>query len=159
MTHDQSEAMAIADRVAVMRDGVIQQIDRSEAIYHQPANGFIATFVGGANHLPGRASGSAIELPGGRLDLPKALAANQSVYVRPEALKITPPEGAGLVGRVSGRLFLGTHYRLTIDDVTSGPLSVLSSDPNPPAIGDAVGVEVPSEAIMMLDSDAAGAAA
>ena len=159
VTHDQSEAMAIADRVAVMRDGVIQQIDRSEAIYHQPANGFIATFVGGANHLPGRASGSAIELPGGRLDLPKALAANQSVYVRPEALKITPPEGAGLVGRVSGRLFLGTHYRLTIDDVTSGPLSVLSADPNPPAIGDAVGVEVPSEAIMMLDSDAAGAAA
>lgn len=46
VTHDQEEAMAISDQIAVMKDGVIQQIGRPKELYHKPANEFVATFIG-----------------------------------------------------------------------------------------------------------------
>lgn len=52
VTHDQEEAMAISDQIAVMKDGVIQQIGRPKELYHKPANEFVATFIGRTNIIP-----------------------------------------------------------------------------------------------------------
>ncbi|MCZ9339519.1 spermidine/putrescine ABC transporter ATP-binding protein, partial [Streptomyces sp. TRM76130] len=52
VTHDQSEALSMSDRVVVMNKGVIQQIGDPWTLYHRPANGFVATFVGEANVVP-----------------------------------------------------------------------------------------------------------
>jgi ABC-type spermidine/putrescine transport systems, ATPase components len=53
VTHDQEEAMAVADRIAVMNAGRLQQVGRPEEIYHKPANFFVATFIGRSNVLRG----------------------------------------------------------------------------------------------------------
>ena len=54
VTHDQEEAMAISDQIAVMKDGVIQQVGRPKELYHKPANEFVATFIGRTNIIPAR---------------------------------------------------------------------------------------------------------
>ena len=58
VTHDQEEAMAVSDRIAVMNQGVIQQVGTPKAIYQRPANLFVATFIGRSNILPGDAEGA-----------------------------------------------------------------------------------------------------
>ena len=83
VTHDQVEAMTMADRVAVMRDGVLQQLGAPRDLYDRPVNLFVATFIGAPplNLLPGvlRSTGQGVELelPGARIVLPPRLRAEE----------------------------------------------------------------------------------
>jgi multiple sugar transport system ATP-binding protein len=106
VTHDQVEAMTLADRIAVMRGGVIEQIGTPNELYERPANLFVAGFIGSPqmNFLEGNVvesgGGKALELPGGeRLPMPRADAARvgepMTVGVRPEHWRATG-DGAGL---------------------------------------------------------------
>ena len=67
VTHDQTEAMTLGDRVAVMRAGVIQQVDSPKVLYEDPVNLFVAGFIGSPamNFLPGELEGDTLELPFG----------------------------------------------------------------------------------------------
>src|SRR5690606_37766886 len=56
VTHDQEEALAVSDRIAVMKDGVVQQIGKPHEIYLTPSNKFVASFIGSTNFLKGNAS-------------------------------------------------------------------------------------------------------
>jgi multiple sugar transport system ATP-binding protein len=117
VTHDQVEAMTMADRVAVMRRGLLQQVDAPQRVYERPANLFVASFIGSPamNLLEGRlerdGDGLACVLGSQRLSLPDAVArarpalasrVGQSVAVgiRPEALALGGPDGATLRGSV-----------------------------------------------------------
>jgi len=75
VTHDQTEAMTLGDRVAVMRGGVIQQLDTPTALYERPVNLFVAGFIGSPamNLLPGRWEGDIVKLPFGDVPLPQAV--------------------------------------------------------------------------------------
>jgi multiple sugar transport system ATP-binding protein len=77
VTHDQTEAMTLGDRVAVLRDGVIQQVDRPRAIYDAPVNRFVAGFIGSPamNFLPARLEGETLRLPFGDVPLDDGLRA------------------------------------------------------------------------------------
>ena len=92
VTHDQGEAMAMSDRVAVMRNGRIEQIDAPEKIFHEPANEFVYTFIGESCCMPVRlADGSAADKSGRPIDL--ALhgarpAGDCRIYVRPSRFRI-----------------------------------------------------------------------
>ena len=66
VTHDQDEAMAIADRVAVMSNGRIAQSGTPEELYRNPQSAFVAGFVGNAMHLKGQVDGRTLSLPGGQ---------------------------------------------------------------------------------------------
>jgi len=93
VTHDQVEAMTMADRIVVMRDGVVQQIGTPLEIFEQPANVFVAGFIGspGMNLLPARLAEGALHL--GEAILPLALAGPPRALVaglRPEALRPDP---------------------------------------------------------------------
>ena len=100
VTHDQVEAMTMASRIAVMKDGVVQQFGTPEEIYERPANTFVATFMGSPamNLLDGAVAGGAIALDGGaRLPLPAsapALAEGRKVQLglRPEWFTPLPPD-------------------------------------------------------------------
>ncbi|MCU0911138.1 MAG: sn-glycerol-3-phosphate ABC transporter ATP-binding protein UgpC [Rhodobacteraceae bacterium] len=100
VTHDQVEAMTMASRIAVMKDGVVQQFGTPEEIYERPANTFVATFMGSPamNLLDGAVAGGAIALDGGaRLPLPTsapALAEGRKVRLglRPEWFTPLPPD-------------------------------------------------------------------
>jgi multiple sugar transport system ATP-binding protein len=73
VTHDQTEAMTLGDRVAVMRDGVVQQVDAPESLYERPANVFVAGFIGSPaiNLFPASVEGGAVRLPFGDARLPR----------------------------------------------------------------------------------------
>src|SRR5689334_697157 len=118
VTHDQSEALALSDRLAVIDRGRISQIGSPHDIYFRPANPFVARFVGATNLLPGRlvaASGgeARVEVLAGRvirgaLPQPIAEAAAVSVSIRPESIRLAPPQAAApadhncLAGRIAG---------------------------------------------------------
>jgi len=117
ITHDQEEALSIADRVAVMRAGRIEQFDTPQAIYDRPANRFVAGFVGHANLWDGTIAGtSAVTTPLGTLKTAlhgRATGARVSVLVRPEHVRL----GAGterdnrFAGAVARDRFLGAQRR------------------------------------------------
>ncbi len=104
VTHDQEEALSLADLVAVMEDGRVHQIATPQELYTQPATRFVAEFVGEADVLPGRRAGHfLVDTPIGRLPTDRALRADEvTVIVRPEALSVhADPDGSGAVSALS----------------------------------------------------------
>ena len=150
VTHDQAEAMAIADRMCVMRDGEILQTAAPVDVYERPATGFIAQFVGAANRLDGRPDGKRLHLPGGALDLARTSAPDEAAYVRPQHIKLVPPATVSLRGVVSAVIFQGNHSLVTVDGAAESPLQIHVAGTRPPTVGDTVGLSIDSANIHML---------
>ncbi|GAA3441299.1 ABC transporter ATP-binding protein [Planomonospora venezuelensis] len=132
VTHDQEEALSVADRVAVLRAGRLEQVGPPAEVYDRPATPFVAEFVGTMNHIPGRLSGDTVAVLGQTLpvDGPVPDGPGVNVLVRPEAVLVTPgpapgsgaippapgsgaPEHAGR-GLVVASSFRGSSARLRI---------------------------------------------
>ncbi|MDX1717798.1 MAG: ABC transporter ATP-binding protein [Anderseniella sp.] len=125
VTHDQSEALTMSDRVAVFEDGIIQQLSTPEELYERPLNSFVAQFIGENNKLRGtvqeigRDKIATVKLDSG--DTVKALAVNVNgkgdrtlLSVRPERVTIAPKKTKGTItlnGRVEELIYLGDHIR------------------------------------------------
>ena len=125
VTHDQEEALAIADRVGVMRDGHIEQLASPVDVYSRPATSFVAEFVGLTNRLPGTVSGATVTVRGRDLPLVDLSTPPGPVtaLVRPEAVTMaSDSDGSSgpLTGTVIASTFLGATSRVTVDlgDVT-----------------------------------------
>lgn len=90
VTHDQEEALELADRVAILNRGRIEQVGSPGEIYDRPASPFVYGFVGEANRLPARADGDALDVAGARWPRPAGLPAADAleVYVRPEDMRV-----------------------------------------------------------------------
>jgi spermidine/putrescine transport system ATP-binding protein len=147
VTHDQSEALTMSDRIAVMSQGVVEQIGSPEEIYHRPASLFVAGFIGSANLLPGTAvghdgeatvvklnSGSTVRASGGSA-IP-SVGQPYSVMLRPERLRPTmdaPAEGLGLRATVVDHIFQGAtaRLRLALADATE-IVAYVASHARPP---------------------------
>ncbi len=101
VTHDQEEAMAIADRIALMDKGRIVQIGTPDEIYRNPVSAFAASFIGRSNILTGTATGMEVQTEFGRLPLSRAANGAVSLSVRPEQIMLeADPNGpASVVGR------------------------------------------------------------
>ena len=130
VTHDQEEAMAISDRIAVMEKGVLVQVETAEDLYDYPCNEFVARFIGRANLLPatlrdGTSGSAAIEVLGQTLGAHAAPAGAKAgdavrVMIRPERVGLARAGNgaAGIAGKVVSRTFLGekTEYHVAIGD-------------------------------------------
>ena len=118
VTHDQEEALAVADRVGVMRAGRIEQIGAPDEIYQRPVTPFVAEFIGSTNRLAGRADGDTATVLGTRVPLlPGSPAAGPvTVLVRPEAIRIRADDDESAPGRstVVATSFLGAHGRVQV---------------------------------------------
>ncbi|MFE3760521.1 ABC transporter ATP-binding protein [Streptomyces sp. NPDC059104] len=116
VTHDQEEALSMADRVAVLNAGRLEQCAAPAELYERPATPFVAEFVGTMNRLPGRLTDTGlVEVAGIRLpvDGPVPATADVEVLVRPENLTVTAdPEGGATVASAS---FFGAVTRLHLD--------------------------------------------
>jgi len=126
VTHDQAEAMALGDRIAVMNRGRIAQIGTPEAIYGRPADGFVADFVGTMNRLTGTLRGERFECPAGGLTWIHGGAADgatRTLMFRPEDLRPAAPGAADISATVVSSFFLGDHVRLVLD-AGGGPLLI-----------------------------------
>jgi putative spermidine/putrescine transport system ATP-binding protein len=120
VTHDQEEALAIADRVAVMREGRIEQLASPTQIYSRPATPFVAEFVGLTNRLAGTVSGGTVTVRGRALPLVDLSTPPGPVtaLVRPEAVTLSSDStsvSGPLVGTVIASAFLGATSRVTVD--------------------------------------------
>jgi ABC-type Fe3+/spermidine/putrescine transport system ATPase subunit len=125
VTHDQSEALALSDRVVVMRSGRIAQIGAPAVLYDRPANAYVADFVGAMNLIDGRISGlsggiAEVRLPDNSLvrgapapDSALAIGAAATVGIRPERLRLANgADDASIPVTLIGRLFHGNTVRL-----------------------------------------------
>ena len=150
VTHDQGEAMAIADRVAVMSQGHVAQIGTPEALYRAPEHAFVARFVGNSMPLGGRIDDSTLHLPGGTLAL-RANATGKTAFVRAEDVKIT--SDGPLTARVETVTFLGAHYRIALSGATNDTLFCLHQGLTAPKPGDAVRLAIAPQSILTLDPE------
>ncbi|MFZ6762286.1 ABC transporter ATP-binding protein [Pseudoroseomonas sp. WGS1072] len=130
VTHDQEEAMTMADRIVVMRGGVLEQVGTPEEVYSHPANRFVAGFLGASNFLRGSALGReggevVMRLDGGGLARVRAGAGpgGPLIAIRPEAVRLQPasaeaPVENGIPGTVEQVRYRGqsTHIHLRLDD-------------------------------------------
>lgn len=149
VTHDQSEAMAIADRVAVMRDGNILQIDAPRAIYAQPADAFVASFVGGANRLEGTIEDGHLRLRGGAVPVPQGATETSEFFIRPEALQIDPTGSGPLTGTVERCVFLGDRTRVILTGVSEGQVMAFAPSGFDVASGTTVSLTVQDQGILV----------
>ncbi|MBU0723916.1 MAG: ABC transporter ATP-binding protein [Alphaproteobacteria bacterium] len=121
VTHDQTEAMGMADRIVLMKNGLIEQQGPPEDLYEQPATAFAASFVG---------SPPMALLPAGKL--PPALSAGLAdglIGVRPEALRLAGAGEAGLPARVTGVEFLGGETLVYLDSAAGALIAKLPGRP------------------------------
>jgi putative spermidine/putrescine transport system ATP-binding protein len=156
VTHDQSEAMELGDRIVVMSKGAIAQIGTPREIYFRPTSRFVAEFVGAANILEADISDGDLTLPGGRLALRDAgaRAFRAVAMIRPEAISIVTPETATLTGVVDSVSFIGSRQRLVVTGAADKQLSIDASSAEPIEVGQRVGLAVAPDAIRLLpDAD------
>ncbi|MGH2373595.1 MAG: ABC transporter ATP-binding protein [bacterium] len=158
VTHDQAEAMALSDRLAVMSAGRIAQIGQPAAIYRQPASRFVADFIGQMNFLPAtvvatEAGTARVAIDGYqcRAENPGGISGRATVAVRPEDLDLG--SGPGIPGRVEVRGFLGNIVEYRVRLAGGEALRAQAAPSAPHEEGAAVSVTI--RRAMLFDSDPA----
>jgi spermidine/putrescine transport system ATP-binding protein len=169
VTHDQEEALAMSDRVAVMTAGRIEQLGAGEAVYHQPRTRFVADFLGESNLIEVRVvsvSDGEISLEseggwriaavlGGAGSVRLGIAC--TVSIRPEKFRIVrePPGGVNSIsGRVEEKTFLGAMLRLVVDAGSGRRLTILVPESDQTAafsVGDAILCACDRRDVVVLD--------
>jgi putative spermidine/putrescine transport system ATP-binding protein len=157
VTHDQEEALSMADRVGVMRAGKLEQVAAPDELYDRPATAFVAEFVGTMNRLPGSlgSDGGSVTVLGSTVPVQDGGPSSGpvTVLVRPENLTVAPAEGGN--GIVFLRTFLGATSRITV--LLSGDLQVLVDVPSTHAAamtpGASVAVGVPSDPVLVVGAE------
>lgn len=162
VTHDQEEALSISDRVCVMREGRIEQVDVPAELYANPATAFVAEFVGTMNRVPGRAGDGGVIVLGREVairgDLRTSPGVGVDVLVRPEELSFGSPGGSGVV---VGKTFFGAVTRVSVLLDGGGTVHVDRNSADAAGLepGEAVQVTVAVHEVMLAESDAAAPSA
>ncbi len=117
VTHDQSEARAMADRLVVMRDGVMEQVGRQEDLYERPATPFVASFIGQSNLLRGRLGDAFVTDGGAQIRLAARYRASGAacLAIRPESIRIVEPGSAA--ARTDATVRLCTYLGAVLEHV------------------------------------------
>jgi putative spermidine/putrescine transport system ATP-binding protein len=166
VTHDQGEALTMSDRIAVFNHGVIQQIDTPTALYEQPANAFVANFIGENNALPGQVAahtdglstvtledGSALQARTGDAGGPGSAAL---ISIRPERVRLARPDtpaASRLSAQVLEQIYLGDHVRLRMKVAGCDQFTMkapISKADRYPCAGERVDIELSAEHLLAL---------
>jgi putative spermidine/putrescine transport system ATP-binding protein len=151
VTHDQSEAMELGDRIVVMRKGAIAQIGSPREIYFAPQSRFVAEFVGAANIVEAAVEDGHLVLPSGRL--PIGCQASQSAAVamiRPETIRVVDAADALLSGTIDSVSFIGDRQRLIVCGASNKPITVDAPNTLQVKVGERVGLKIAPEAVRLL---------
>jgi putative spermidine/putrescine transport system ATP-binding protein len=141
VTHDQGEALSMADSLAVFNEGRIVQVGKPAEIYDRPATRFVAGFVGSSNVIPPH--------------LTRALGGPARwASIRPEALRLAPAEGAALQGPVTGLRYLGATTRATVDTHGTEIAVMVPAGQPVPAPGTPAGLTFDPAALHVMEGEA-----
>lgn len=126
VTHDQEEALAISDRIAVIKKGIIQQIDSPEMIYKKPSNQFVASFIGTSNFIKGSVVSkgdlnhklNVLDQWKTDIRLNRDFDGEVVISVRPEQIELKSPDGQGVEGKIILATFLGDfiNYEIMLEN-------------------------------------------
>jgi multiple sugar transport system ATP-binding protein len=167
VTHDQVEAMTMGDRVAVMKDGLLQQVDTPRELYDSPDNAFVAGFIGSPamNLIDGEIVSGGVQIGSAVLPVPRTLKSSAgsgkvTVGLRPEALELAP-SGKGIAAIVNIVEELGSEafiYAQLADTATSGVTVandiIARVDPgDPPRHGTKVNLHVKADSLLLFDAE------
>ncbi len=150
VTHDQEEALTMSDTIVVMSDGVVQQIGTPKGIYDEPANTFVADFIGESNIFGGTVVGERkVKFCGKTFDCVDDFEKNEivDVVVRPEDIHMCAPEEGQLKGKVISVVFKGIHYEIT---ATVGKYEVVIQSTEKRQEGEVIGMKIPAEEIHLM---------
>ena len=155
VTHDQIEAMTLADRIVVLQEGQIMQVGSPRELYEFPANVFVAQFLGSPkmNIMPAKIIDGAVALPGSssRLTAPASWAGLASVGLRAEDCAITAPDSGLLTGTVTLCEYHGAGQQLQIDTFESGRIAAFASADRSLKAGDRIGLTFATEKLHPFD--------
>lgn len=155
VTHDQEEAMAIADRIVVMNAGKIEDQGPPARVYRQPASLFAADFMGEMNHVPAQVTGQRVETPLGPLPVNAPFLGSATLCLRPEA--ISTHKAAITLGsaRVRDAAFFGTHIRAhLVPDVAPNLVLIAHLPPGEmPAAGAMLTLSVSADTISVFPKE------
>ncbi|HHI70620.1 MAG TPA: ABC transporter ATP-binding protein [Rhodobacteraceae bacterium] len=158
VTHDQVEAMTLADRIVVLEGGHIAQVGTPRELYSHPANLFVAQFIGSPkmNILPCRTDGQAYHLAGGGTGPFPGSRSAVRLGVRPEHITLTDPGKGQCSGTVDHAEYHGADTMLLVDCEQNGKLTVRISGDVSVKTGTQVGLDFPPERIVFFDSEGQG---
>ena len=150
VTHDQEEAFAVADRVAVMRAGRVEQEGTAEDVWRRPANEFVARFLGFETIVEASIADGAAMTVWGQIPVPgRVPAGRRQLVIRPEAFS-PDPQGA-VAGEVEARTFRGDHFLLRVRPETGPTFEVATRWDPVPAVGDRVRLRIDPDEVVVLD--------
>ncbi|TDC42594.1 ABC transporter ATP-binding protein [Micromonospora sp. KC213] len=165
VTHDQEEALVLSDRIAVMRDGRIDQFGTPRELFERPRTPFVADFLGAANFLSGRVEHHTDEHTLVRLDTGGLLRARQhalakgapvSVAVQPGRLDVCAPADAFCSGTVQSVTYVGTLVRVVVNVGANCSIRLEVSARNAPQVGERVGITADPDNINLFAAESAG---
>jgi putative spermidine/putrescine transport system ATP-binding protein len=162
VTHDQEEAMSIADRIAVMNAGVIVQEGPPRQIYEKPQSLFVADFVGMANILPGRVENGRLFIHQQGIPISGCSIPDGSplrCVIRPEQVRLIESTQTDLNGMIERTTFLGEHtnYLLRLLPDVGNAVRLTATLPAQQAvfhIGQTVGIQINSSAVHLFEDQA-----
>ena len=151
VTHDQEEALTMSDTIVVMNKGVIQQMGSPEDIYNEPANAFVADFIGESNILSGimiedykvKFSNNIFTCVDGGFEKNEDI----DVVIRPEDIEITTVDKGMLTGKVNSVIFKGVHYEIEVETENDKWIIHNIKSAN---VGSTVGLIIDPEAIHIM---------
>jgi putative spermidine/putrescine transport system ATP-binding protein len=154
VTHDQSEAMELGDRIVVMQKGAIAQIGTPREIYFQPKNRFVAEFIGAANIIEAPVENGHLVLPGGRQPIGGAASFNAAIaMIRPETIRVMEVAAAPLSGTIDSISFIGDRQRLVVSGASDKFLTVDAPNTVKAGAGERIGLLIAPEAVRLLPLD------
>ena len=159
VTHDQEEALAISDRIAVMHGGVIQQIGTPKHIYQRPANEFVSSFIGLSNFVDAENQNGTLDFGCGYRVQMSTLRPDAGrkvcVAVRPEEFLIRSAEEPGIPATVRSSVFLGMtqHYFLTLGDEKEIEVVVPSDRSDLIPDGEKVSLQIVADKVNVFDGE------
>jgi sulfate/thiosulfate transport system ATP-binding protein len=142
VTHDQDEALELADRVAVLNHGLLEQVGTPDEVQHQPASPFVMTFLGDTARFSARVADGQAVISGRktRIAVPDRVTGEVAVYCRPWDLRIVPREGADITGTVHAVRRVSGIRRAEVDIAEAGRVEVQAAGSWDCQPGDEVGV-------------------
>ena len=153
VTHDQEEALTMSDTIVVMKDGCIQQIGTPADIYNEPANAFVADFIGDSNILSGTmVQNLTVRFCNRNFACVDDFARNEKVdvVVRPEDIRMTDPESGMIQGKVIGVVFKGVHYEIT---VKVGKTELIIQSTESRTVGEIIGMNIAPDDIHIMKKE------
>jgi multiple sugar transport system ATP-binding protein len=154
VTHDQIEAMTLAHRVAILERGVLQQLDTPAKIYNDPANLFVAQFIGSPpmNVVHGSLEGSTFQTRGGKVEVPVAGKLDKAILgARPEDCSVTAPGQGNLAAEIYTVELIGDHTLVTVK-AGQDMLTVKAPKDFTGATGENIGISFSKDRLFVFDA-------